>query len=46
MVTAPSRRNLVRYLIDGGLTERKSLRLVGRCPSSYGYRPPADPKVA
>lgn len=46
MVSAPSRRDLVRYLIDKGLSERKSLRLVGMSPSSLRYRPATDRNAA
>ena len=42
MVSAPSRRDLVRYLIDKGLSERRSLRLVGMSPGSYRYQPATD----
>lgn len=46
MVSAPSRRDLVRYLIDKGLSERRSLRIVGMSPSAYRYRPAADRNTA
>ncbi len=39
VVSAPSRGDLVRYLIDKGLSERKSLRFVGMSPSAYGSTP-------
>lgn len=42
MVSAPSRRDLVRYLIDNGLSERRSLRVMGMSPSSFRYQPVAD----
>lgn len=42
MVSAPSRRDLVRYLIDKGLSERRSLRVMGMSPSSFHYQPVAD----
>ena len=42
MVSAPSRRDLVRYLIDKGLSERRSLRVVGMSPSAFRYQPVAD----
>ena len=45
MVSAPSRRDLVRYLIDQGLSERQSLRFVGMSPSSFRYRPTTDGNV-
>lgn len=46
VVSAPSRRDLVRYLIDNGLSERKSLRFVGMSPSSFRYRPATDRNAA
>ena len=46
MVSAPSRRDLVRYLIDKGLSERRSLRFVGMSPSSFRYRPATDRNAA
>lgn len=46
MVSAPSRRDLVRYLIDKGLSERKSLRFVGMSPSAFRYRPVMDRNTA
>ena len=46
MVSAPSRRDLVRYFIDQGLSERKSLRVVGMSPSSLRYRPVTDRNAA
>jgi len=42
VASAPSRRDLVRYLIDKGLSERKSLCFVGMSPSSFRYRPATD----
>lgn len=41
-MSAPSRRDLVRYLIDKGLSERRSLRVMGMSPSSFRYQPVAD----
>ena len=32
----------MRYLIDQGLSERRSLRFVGMSPSSFRYRPATD----
>ena len=46
MVSAPSRRDLVRYLIDKGLSERRSLRFVGMSPSSFRYRAETDRNAA
>ena len=42
MVSAPSRRDLVRSMIDKGLSERRSLRVVGMSPSAFRYQPVAD----
>lgn len=42
MVSAPSRRELVRYLMNKGLSERRSLRIVGLSPSSLRYPPATD----
>mgnify|MGYP002133930768 CR=1 FL=1 len=39
MVSAPSRRDLVRHMIDKGLSERRSLRLIGMSASAYRYQP-------
>ena len=39
MVSAPSRRDLVRYMIDQGLSERRSLRVIGMSPSAFRYLP-------
>lgn len=46
MVSALSRRDLVRYLIEQGLSERKSLQCVGMSPSSFRYRPATDRNAA
>ena len=46
MVSAPSRRDLVRHMIDEGLSERHSLRIIGMSPSAYRYRPVADRNAA
>lgn len=46
MVSAPSRRDLVRFLIDKGLSERRALRVIGMSPSAYRYRPVADRNAA
>jgi transposase InsO family protein len=46
VVSAPVRRELVRYLIGKGLSERRSLRLVGMSPSALRYRPAADRNAA
>lgn len=42
MVSAPARRDLVRCLIEKGLSERRSLRVVGMSPSALRYQPAAD----
>ena len=42
MVSAPSRRDLVRSMIDKGLSERRSLQVVGMSPSAFRYQPVAD----
>lgn len=46
MVSAPSRRDLVRYMIDKGLSERRSLRVVGMSPSAFRYQPVTDRNAA
>lgn len=46
MVSAPSRRDLVRYMIDAGLSERRSLRVMGMSPSAFRYQPVADRNTA
>ena len=45
-MSAPSRRDLVRYLIDKGLSERRSLHFVDMSPSSFRYRPATDRNAA
>ncbi len=42
MVSAPARRELVRYMIDKGLRERRSLRIVDMSASAYRYEPAQD----
>ena len=37
-MSAPSRRDLVRYMIDKGLSERRALRVIGMSPSAYRYQ--------
>lgn len=46
MVSAPARRELVRYLIDKGLSERQSLRIAKMSPSALRYQPAADRNAA
>ena len=42
MVSAPSRRDLVRSMIRHGLSERRALRVIGMSASAYRYRPAPD----
>ena len=42
MVSAPSRRELVRHLMGKGLSERRSLRVAGMSPSAFRYQPQPD----
>ena len=37
MVSAPARRELVRHIVDKGLSERRSLAIVGMSASAYRY---------
>lgn len=46
MVSAPSRRDLVRYMIDKGLSERRALRVIGMSPSAFRYQPVTDRSAA
>ncbi|MDC7714201.1 IS3 family transposase [Vogesella sp. LYT5W] len=46
VVSAPSRRELVRHLVGKGLSERRSLRLAGISPSSFRYQPATDRNAA
>jgi len=41
-VSAPSRRDLVRYMVSRGLSERRALRAIDMSPSAYRYQPAAD----
>ena len=41
-MSAPDRRELVRYMIDKGLSERRSLRIVDMSASAYRYEPAQD----
>ena len=45
-MSAPSRRDLVRYMIDKGLSERRALRVIGMSPSAYRYQPAQDRNCA
>ena len=44
-MTAPARRELVRYLVDKGLSERRSLAVVRMSASAYRYAPRPDRNV-
>jgi transposase InsO family protein len=46
MVTAPARRELVRWMGTRGLTERRALAVVGMSASSLRYEPRPDQNVA
>ena len=41
-MSAPARRELVRYMIDKGLSERRSLRIIDMSASALRYEPAAD----
>src|SRR5690606_28885322 len=45
VVTAPARRELVRHLVDKGLSERRSLAVVRMSASAYRYAPRPDRNV-
>lgn len=45
MVTAPARRELVRWMRTRGLTERRSLAIAGMSASSLRYQPRPDRNV-
>lgn len=45
-MTAPARRELVRHLVDQGLSERRSLAVVRMSASAYRYAPRPDRNVA
>jgi len=42
MVSAPARRDVVRHLTSGGLSERHALRVLGMSASAYRYQPAPD----
>jgi putative transposase len=46
MVTAPARRELVRWMGTRGLTERRCLRFVGMSASALRYQPRPDRNIA
>ncbi len=45
-MSAPARRDLVRYLIDKGLSERRSLKVPDMSPSALRYQPAEDRNIA
>lgn len=45
-MSAPARRDLVRHMVTHGLSERRSLRVVGMSASSYRYEPAEDRNCA
>ncbi len=45
MVSAPARRELVRQMVDRGLSERRSLAVVGMSANAYRYVPCPDHNV-
>jgi putative transposase len=45
VVSAPARRELVRWMQSKGLSERRSLRVIGMSASSLRYEPRADRNV-
>lgn len=46
MVSAPARRELVRYMVDQGLSERRALHIARMSPSAYRYEPAPERNVA
>lgn len=42
MVAAPAKRELVRYMVDRGLSQRRALRVVQMSPSALRYKPAPD----
>ena len=42
MVSAPARRELVRHMVGCGLSERRSLRVIGMSASALRYEPVSD----
>jgi putative transposase len=42
VVSAPASRELVRDMIGHGMSERRSLRIVGMSASAYRYEPAQD----
>ena len=45
-MSAPARRELVRHMIDYGLSQRRSLRVIGMSASAYCYQPASDRNCA
>ena len=45
-MSAPARRELVRHMISRGLSERRSLRIIGMSASALRYEPAADRNCA
>ena len=45
MVSAPARRELVRYMVEKGLSERRSLAVMGMSASALRYEPRPDRNV-
>lgn len=45
MVTAPARRELVREMVERGLSERRALSVIRMSPSAYRYTPGPDRNV-
>lgn len=46
MVSAPARRELVRHMVSQGMSERRSLRVIGMSASAYRYEPVQDRNCA
>lgn len=42
MVTAPARRDMVRFMTEKGLSQRRALRVVRMSPSALRYQPAPD----
>lgn len=45
-MSAPARRDLVRYLVGKGLSERRALRIIRMSPSAFRYQPVSDRNAA
>ena len=46
VVSAPSRRDLVRHITHQGLSERRALMAIGMSASAYRYQPAPDRNLA